>query len=173
MPRLVKALFFFLALPLLTGAAAFGQQAGSQDTLLDRLTGKWLLQGTIEGQQTTHDINAKWVLGHQYVRIREVSRDRNSEGKPAYEAIVFVGWEPKTGRYACVWLDNTGVTSEGSIGEAQRNGDELPFLFQTKEGAFHTTFAYLSKSDSWEWRADGEKKGALQPFARLTMTRRM
>jgi len=34
------------------------------DPLLDRLTGQWVLRGTIHGQQTAHDIDAAWVLGH-------------------------------------------------------------------------------------------------------------
>lgn len=166
--RLAKLLILFVAL---TSATAFGQQPVIKDTLLDHFAGRWVLQGTIAGSQTTHDVDAEWVLENQYIRLHEVSRERNSEGKPVCEAMVFVAWERASARYVCIWLDNTGVTSPGSIGTAKRSGDELPFLFQTKEGAFHTTFAYLSRTDSWEWRMDDEQNGALQPFARLTLTR--
>jgi len=61
----------------------FGQQSTFHDQLLDHLTGTWVLQGTIMGKETTHDVAAEWVLGHQYVRIHEVSREKNSQGLPA------------------------------------------------------------------------------------------
>src|SRR5512142_1995786 len=79
-----------------------------QDSLLDRMTGKWTLRGTIAGQQTTHDVNGAWVLGHQYVQMNEVSQEREAKGHPAYEATVFIGWDARSEDYACLWLDNTG-----------------------------------------------------------------
>jgi len=66
----------------------FGQQPTFHDQLLDHLPGNWVLQGTIAGKDTTHDVTAEWVLGHQYVRIHEVSREKNSQGLPAHEAMV-------------------------------------------------------------------------------------
>jgi hypothetical protein len=109
-------------------------------------------------------------LGREYIRFDEVSRQKNSAGNAAYEAIVYIGREPKTGQYSCLWLDTTAVISPGSpIGIAFRRGDELPFLFQTKGDTFHTTFAYHRDSDTWEWRMDDEKNGALHPFARVKL----
>src|SRR5208282_4812975 len=40
------------------------QQPPVQSPLLDHLAGKWVLQGTIAGQETTHDVDADWVLDH-------------------------------------------------------------------------------------------------------------
>ena len=70
-----------------------------QDSLLGHMTGKWLLQGTVDGKETTHDIVAEWVLGHQYMQIDEVSREKNVDGKPVYDAIVFIGLNKALTRY--------------------------------------------------------------------------
>ena len=103
----------------------WAQESPFTDVLLDRMTGKWVLQGSIAGSETTHDVEVAWVLGHQYVRLAEVSREKNSSGRPAYEAIVFIGWDKPSNTYACLWLDSSGGggLSAQAIGHAQRRGD--------------------------------------------------
>jgi len=144
------------------------------DPLLDHLIGKWVLQGTIAGRETTHDIAVEWVLGHQYVQLHEVSREKNANADPAYEAIVFIGWDQPLSQYACLWLDVTGGggLSAQAIGHAGRSGDKIAFLFKGSDGSnFHTTFVYDRDTDSWQWLMDGEENGKLQPFARVKITR--
>jgi hypothetical protein len=154
--------------------SASAQQPTFQDLLLDHLTGTWVLRGSIEGRETTHDIVAEWVLGHEYVRLHEVSREKNATGQAEYEAIVFIGWDQPSSQYACLWLDSTGGggLSAQAIGYAKRTGDEIAFLFKGKDGSiFHTTFAYGKGTDTWQWLMDGEEGGKLQPFARVRLTR--
>ena len=62
----------------------------------------------LAGQQTAHNVQADWVLKREYLSIHEVSQEKDAKGDPAYEAIVFVSWDPKTQEYACLWLDSTG-----------------------------------------------------------------
>ena len=157
------------ALTLSTGAARAEQP---KDALLGHLTGQWVLKGTIAGQQTTHDVDAAWVLQDHYVRLREVSREKDAKGRPQYEAIVLVGHDAAQSRYVCFWFDVTGVASPDTGGTAQRVGQTLPFVFKSSQGDFHTTFVYDAKADRWQWRMDAEQKGKLEPFARVTLTRR-
>ena len=143
--------------------------------LLERIVGRWVLQGTIDGKTTTHDVVATWVLNGQYVQVHEVSRERDSQGRPAYEALVYLTWEPSRGEYSCLWLDSTSNVglSNGVLGRAKPSGDELRLLFKFADGsAFHTTFAYDRKADTWQWKMDAEEKGQLVPFARVTMRHR-
>ena len=157
----------------LFAASASAQQPTFADTLLDRFVGEWMLQGTIAGQQTTHDVSVEWVLAHQYLRIHEVSRALNTQGKPQYEATVFVAWDPPSRNYVCVWLDVYGGMSPQSIGRATRSGNELPFVFHEANGdTFRTTFAAGKTLDSWSWRMDAEDKTGTKPFARVTLTRK-
>ncbi|MGA2211839.1 MAG: hypothetical protein ABSH31_01085 [Bryobacteraceae bacterium] len=138
--------------------------------LVDHLAGKWLLEGTIACKKTTHNVEADWVLGHQYLRIHAVSREK-TEGKPSYEATVFIGWDQASAQYACVWLDTYGGMTPVSFANAKRNGNEIPFLFPDKEAPLHTTFSYIPASDSWTWSIDNEEKGKLIPFARVSLIR--
>jgi hypothetical protein len=159
---------------LMTGPAA-AAGPGFQDLLLDRMVGEWVLRGTIRDAECTHDVVAEWVLGHQYLRFHEVAREKDEAGAPAYEALVFLGWDEPTGRYACLWLDGTGgggLTAEG-IGHAEPAEDRLAFVFGDRAtSAILTTFAYDREEDAWRWLIDIDRNGAVSTFARLKMTRR-
>ena len=48
----------------------------------------------------------------------------------------------------------------------------IPFLFKVGRGAFHTTFVYAPATDTWQWLMDDESSGKLEPFARVTLTKR-
>lgn len=155
-------------------SSALSQHVVGPDPLLDHMVGNWVLKGTIDGQQTTHDITAKWVLQHRYVQFHEVAREKDSTGQSAYEAIVSLGWVEKSKDYGCLWLDITGSWdfTAGGIGRGKPNGNEIPFLFKSGDGSvFHTTFIYEPAVDSWRWTMDGEDHGKLVPFARVTLTR--
>lgn len=160
---------------LLAAPEALAEGKTFEDPLIERLVGQWVLRGTIDGKETTHDVTAEWVLGHHYVRLHEVSREKDAKGRPAYEAMVFIGWDQPSGRYACLWLDSTGGggLSAGAIGYAARGGDAIPFVFKAGDGSlFHTTFSYSKGTDTWRWHMDAAEAGKLQPFARVSLTRK-
>jgi len=163
-----------LILLSLTPFYGFAQQATSQDTLLEHMTGKWVLHGTLEGKETTHDVVTEWVLEHQYLQIKEVSREKDRNGKPEYDAIVYISHNHKLNSYNCLWLDNTGNggLSGEAIGHATANGDKLEFVFKgTDNSSFFTTFAFEKSTDTWQWIMNAEMNGKLQPFANLKLTR--
>ncbi len=167
--------FRLFTLVLLASAMASAQPTAFQDSLFDRFAGQWVLQGTIDGKQTTHDVSVEWVLAHQYLQLHEISREKNPDGSPAYEAIVFIGRDPAAEGYACEWLDVTGGggLSAQAIGHGTRSGDAVHFVFHGGEGAlFHTTFVYDRNADRWQWLMDGEQGGKREPFARVTLVRR-
>lgn len=164
-----------LAVLLVLAWLPLSAQEPLQDPLLERLAGTWVLRGTIAGAQTTHDIDARWVLEHQYLQLHEVAREKDDTGRPAYEALVYIGWDKGSSSFACLWLDTTGgggLVAEG-IGHGKRDGDEIPFLFRGSDGRpFHNTFAYDRRADTWQWLLDSEEDGKLVPFARVTLTRK-
>jgi len=162
---LITTTLFILAV-----SACFAQQPTLHDEFLDHLAGRWVLQGTIAGKKTTHDVDAQWVMQHQYLRIHEVSRELNPQGEPAYEATVYVGWNQAISQYGCVWLDTYGGLLPVSLANAKRNGNEIPFLFRDEHRVFHTTFRYHPDAGTWDWDMDSETTGKLTPFARLILT---
>jgi hypothetical protein len=154
---------------------ALPAQSLPADSLFHRLIGHWVLRGTIARRQTTHDVTFEWMLGREYVQMHEVSRERASNGTPAYEAVVLFGRDPRSGEYACLWLDNTGASAfdPQGVGRGAVAGDSIPFLFRyTATDRFHTTFLYDRATDSWQWHMDNDSAGVRRPFARVKLSRR-
>jgi hypothetical protein len=144
-------------------------------SLFNHLAGTWVLRGTIQNQKTIHDVDAAPVLNGGYMRLHEVSREKDAHGGPAYEAIVFISQDQKTGQFACLWLDttsNAGLAPGSTMGRGTAAANQIDFLFKNSADIFHTTFVYNPGADSWEWLMDDEKDGKLQPFARVTLTRK-
>lgn len=169
--RLLVALVFasFVAL-------SQGQATSTPEDLLDKMTGHWVMTGTISKKPVTHDVDVDRVLKRGYIRIHEVSRDKDSNGDIAYEAWVYIVWDAKNSEYAVMWLDNTGVTNfaaEG-VGHAKPDGDRIPFIFKDADGSgIHNTFAYDRAKDTWSWTIDNvDKSGKPSRFATLTLTRK-
>ncbi len=160
---------FFAVAALVLCAPSF---AADKDPLLDHLAGKWVLTGTIENQATTHDVVGQWILQDTYLRLTEIAREKDAHGKPLYEAEVLIAYDAAKQRYVCFWYDITAIAGpDAGGGVATREGDRLPFLFKIGGVPFHTTFTYQAASDRWTWAMDGEDKGKLVPFARMTMTK--
>jgi hypothetical protein len=164
-----------LLLTIFVALTAIAQQPPITSPLLDHLAGKWLLQGTLGKQPTTHDFDAEWVLQHHYLRFYEVSREKNDKGEPGYDATVFIGWNENTKQYACVWLDVYGGLTTESIGRATptEKENELAFVFTDEHGetSFTNTFIYDPRTNTWENRLDNVVKGVAKPFARFKLTK--
>jgi hypothetical protein len=162
---------------LLACASFLRAQTPSLDPpkLLDRLAGNWVLQGTIAGSQTTHDVEAHWALRHEYLQLHEVSREKEPGGEPAYEAIVLISWDPKENQYACLWLDSTagGALASTVTCRAAPAGNSIPFLFTlSPTESIHTTFSYRQASDTWQWTIDDVANGKTGRFADVTLSRK-
>ena len=150
------------------------QHNNPSDTLLDHLAGEWLLTGSLAGGQVEHDISAGWVLGREYFQIKETSRERDPNGHPAYEAIVYITFNKGDDRYDCLWLDNTSNAglSNGIIAHAGREPGRLALVFKFNETFyFHTTFSYNPDEDSWSWLMRSEDGGKEEVFADAVMKR--
>jgi len=131
-----------LLLVLISPITVISQQISQPDSLLNKLNGKWVLNGTIAGQETIHEIDAKRVLNGQYVQLKEVSREKDEKGNPLYEAVIYICWQEAKKQYFCLWLDNTsneGISNQ-VIGCAKQNGDKIEMVFKFSDAnQFHTT----------------------------------
>ena len=154
---------------------AFAGEPGHSEAMLDRLAGHWVLSGKIAGRETTHDISADWTLNHGYLRIHEISREKDPSGQAAYEAIIFIAYNAKTEDYTCLWLDSTsneGLNAQG-MGHAKLSENSLPFVFRDPTGqvSFENTFVYDPTSDSWKWIMDNVESEKRKPFGRVTLVK--
>lgn len=172
----MKRLLVLTAFCGMTVMSVSAQSPTSDDPWLTRMVGHWVLEGRIAGKDTTHDVVGEWVLNHLYVRLHEVSREKDSKGRPAYEAIVYVTRNPTTGEYAVLWLDNTasGAFSPEGIGHAKPEGESLPFVFKDAHGevSFKNSFVYDPASSTWMWVMDNVVKGVPKQFGRVKLSRR-
>ena len=144
------------------------------DSVFDRLVGRWVLEGTITGKHTIHDVTIERLIGREYLQLHEVSRERTSAGVPQYEAVVLFGRDPHSGEYAMLWMDNTEAAAfpQAGVGRGSVAGDSIPFLFHYSDtDSFHTTFVYDRSRDTWQWHMDNDHLDTRRPFARLTLTR--
>jgi hypothetical protein len=151
--------------------------APAHDALLDHLAGRWVATGVIAGKPITHDIEASWVLAHQYLLVHEVSREKGAHAVPRYEAFVYIAVNRAVaGRYTCLWLDSTSGAglANGASCAAQLDGDSIPFVFRDRSGRvdFTNTFAYDRAGDTWTWLLDNVKDDKPSPFARMKLQKR-
>ena len=155
------------ALTLFLSGAAFAQTPAVNSPLLDRLAGKWVSQAEIAGLTSTRDIEGEWVIQHHYLRLHEVSREKDAKGNPRYEAMEYLTIGPQQNQVQCVWLDvfagGPGLTS---LGVADPKDNDIPFVFKDEKGdiGFTNDFTYDPKTDSWQWTMNNVDKGKAIPF---------
>jgi len=172
MNRWIGALLvvFAVSAPAFAGASRFA------DGLLDHLVGQWVLSGIIARKSTIHDVSAERVLQGGYVRIHEVSREVDSNGAPAYEAIVFISFDSTTGDYSCLWLDSTGNggLSAQAVGHARASASTIPFIFKDAHGhvSFENKFSYDKTTDTWNWEMDNIQNNKRKSFGRIKLVKK-
>jgi hypothetical protein len=123
-----------------------------------------------------HDVAGDWILDRRYLRLHEVSREKDADGGPVYEAWIHIAWDSGNAEYVVMWLDNTGTTNfaaEG-VGHGTPDGEQIPFAWRSADGSgIRNTFAYDRASDTWEWAIDNvDESGNSSPFARVTLRRK-
>jgi hypothetical protein len=149
---------------------------GNHESLMESMSGNWVMQGTIDNAEVINDVHVDRILNRQYVRIHQISREKDASGELTYEAWIHIAWDQKNEEFVVMWLDNTGVTnfSADGVGHGKPEGDQIPFIWKLADGSgIHNTFAYERASDTWSWKIDNvDKSGKASPFGRVTLKRK-
>ncbi len=141
-----------------------------RDDLLDRLRGAWTVRGAVHGRPQALRLTAEWVLNHQFLRIHEVDA-APAQGRPAYEAEVFIGYDNASERYVAHWLDVFGGRWSETLGYGTRSGDAIRFVFEYPDGPFHNTFTWNPASGTWRFLLEQkDAAGRWTVFADQTAT---
>ncbi len=164
-----------VVLALCLRAPLVAADGAGDHALLDRLSGSWVLRGTLAGKTTTHDVTGTWLLDGRYLELHERSRETDAKGKPQYEAVVLLGVDEASGEFQILWLDSTGGggLTPSAFGRGRRAGDSIPFLFRDADGtvSFSNVF-WDAAAQTWTWQLDNVKKdGAYVPFGKVRLTR--
>lgn len=143
------------------------------DSLVDHMTGAWIMQGKIMGRDAHHEVRAEWVLNHQFLSIHEKTAADAPSAEHRYEASWFLGYDPVSERYVLHLLDVFGGRFSETLGYGSRDGDSIRFVFEYPDGPFHTAYCWSKQDDSWEWVMEQkDKAGKWTTFADLKLTRK-
>ena len=146
--------------------------ASWQDELVEHMTGSWTLGGQVMGREAHHDVQAEWVLNHQFLRIHEKTAATAPSEERTYEATWFLGYDPVSERYVLHLFDVFGARFSETLGYGIREGDAIRFVFEYPDGPFHTTFRWSREKNSWQWLMEQKNKdGKWTNFADLKLTR--
>src|SRR5260370_34605181 len=99
------------------------------DDLLDNLQGQWTLKGTLVGHPGDAELDAVWVLNHQFLKIHEKGTAA-IPGRPLYEAEVYVGYDNASERYVAHWIDIYGGRLSETLSYGNRTGDSISVTFE-------------------------------------------
>ncbi len=163
-PRLPLLLLAVLAaLPMLAG-----DPPPLDDPFLEALSGSWTLRGTVQGEAVVTMMEARWVLGHQFLRLHLV----DAAEPPSYEALIFLGRDAGTGRYLAHWLDIAGAGPSRVLGTGTRTGDTLVLRFEYPGTTFRDTFTLDRAKGTWTLLIEsGSGNGPWSTFAAYTAVR--
>ncbi len=143
-----------------------------RDDLVDHLVGTWKLEAEIMGREAHHEVEAEWVLNHQFVRIHEKTEVGAPGSEKRYEAIWFLGYDPVSERYVLHLLDIFGGRFSETLGYGVRDGNTIRFVFEYPDGPFHTAFLWSPEKDTWQWlMTQKDKDGKWTTFGDLKLTR--
>jgi len=156
-----------LALLLAAGAAS-AQDRTFNDPFIQQLAGDWTLTRQIRGKEVENTVHAEWVLNHQFLQVHMT----DSAQPPAYEALIYVGYQHAEQRYVVHWLDVYG--GKGSaIGYGKRAGDSIEVAFQYDDGPFFNTLTWDTLGQGWTFKMESiNKDGKRQLFAIDTLRRK-
>jgi hypothetical protein len=168
----VPALLLLCVALLLSGSIAAQAPAEWHDDLIDRLAGTWVMSGNVMGKDAHHEVQADWILKHQFLRIHEKTSASAPNGERAYEAFWFPGYDPDKKQYVMHLIDVYGGTYSETLGYGTRDGDQIRFLFDYPDGPFRTVYRWIPGAGTWEWVMDQKgKAGKWTAFADLKLTR--
>jgi hypothetical protein len=142
------------------------QQQGLKDALLDELEGQWCMNGTLMGEPVEYNLDASWVLGHQFLllEMREVSNP------PQYEAAIFIGYDDSGDQYVVHWLDQFGAKPSATLGYGERDKNSIRLLFDYPSSQFRDTFTFDDDSGQWHFYIEAKKAdGSWSEFADYTV----
>jgi hypothetical protein len=174
----MKATFFLLlliAIPIGLVPVDSGAQTSAEwrDELVDHMTGTWKMEGQVMGRDAHHDVQAEWVLNHQFLHIHEKTNTDAPVSEQRYEANWFLGYDAFSQRYVLHLLDVFGGRFSETVGYGTRDGKAIRFVFEYADGPFRTIYRWNPENNSWQWLMEQkDKEGKWTNFADLKLTRR-
>ena len=124
------------------------------------------------GREGHHEVQAEWVLHHQFLCIHERTAATAPVSEERYEATWFLGYDMVSERYVLHLFDVFGGRYSETLGYGTREGNAIRFVFEYPDGPFHTTYRWSPEKETWQWFLEQkDKNGKWTTFADLKLTR--
>lgn len=145
-----------------------GEHRPVKDSLLERLVGKWKVNGRAVGDEVLQSCEVDWILNHQFLRIHFLDVKTRP---PEYEAMVFLGYDNMSERYVMHWLDVFGGRFSETLGYGTKKDEStILFVFEGPTGPLHNTLSWDSGSKTWKMLIKQKNaEGKWMPFAEETL----
>jgi hypothetical protein len=149
-------------------AAGAAPTPAPPDAFLAQLAGRWELAGSVRGKPAHYRAEGRWELQHGWLRLAMIDTAR----PPAYQADLYLGFDPQAGDYIAHWLDQFGAAGARVVATGQRDGQTLVLLFPYPEGAFRDTLSLAPGGGRGTLLLESQQKdGSWSTFASYTLTR--
>jgi len=136
------------------------------------MAGTWKVEGQVMGREAHHEVQAGWVLNHQFLRIQEKTAANAPQTERRYEAVWFLAYDSTSERYVLHLMDVFGARYSETLGYGTRDGNQIRFVLEYPDGPFRTTYRWNPKDATWEWQMEQkDNSGRWAPFADLKLTR--
>jgi hypothetical protein len=151
---------------LVAATPAAGPPPKLKDPFLDNLVGDWRVERRFgNGRMDENTVHAEWVLDHHFLELHYL----DVAMPPAYEAIVFIGYNAGEQSYVCHWIDSFGgeFSALGS-GKVDSETHAVEFTFNYKDGPFTNKFSFDPVTRTWTSLMRHKEKGDWKLFAEDT-----
>ena len=135
------------------------------DDLLNRLVGRWSLEGKMGNSALHQEVVAEWVLDGLMLQMRFSPVRIGEGGNPDYHAIYLIGRDQKTDKYVLHLFDTFGVSSHPVPGIGERRSNTLSFRFDYDSGPWFNTFHWEPSAGTWKNRITHREGGKELTFA--------
>lgn len=168
-PAWLRAVAVLVLLPMVSAAQTPSQW---HDDLVDHMAGTWKVECQIMGHEAHHELQADWVLNHQFLRMHENTAATAPKGEHPYEAVWYLGYDSVSERYVLHLMDVFGARFSETLGYGTREANQIRFTFEYPDGPFHTIYRWDPEKDTWQWLMEQkDKNGKWVPFSALKLTR--
>ena len=107
-----------LAGTVLLSAGAGYAQSNATDGFLEKMTGRWTMEGTVKGNPAHHVVTGEWMSNRKFVHLHEKTADTAPASERRYDADWFVGYDEVSDRYVVHLMDVYGARFSETLGMA-------------------------------------------------------
>jgi len=142
------------------------------DPFLDGLVGTWTLTGSMGETRLRQEVDARWIVRGQFLRMHFLESGPSAGDVAPYEAVYVLGRDEGSDEYVLHLFDTFGAGYSRTVGIGTRRGDTLEFLFDYPDGLFSNAFIRESAGGRWRMLLHAKEGDGWKLFAEKRLSPR-